>query len=271
MPEIAKHLGIGLNTAKKRVWIARREVRAAWLRHKARTRRAGSSNVVPILGPLTFREAGRQIPEAPDDVRARVWEGVQARIGGGGGPGSGPRAPKSPAPRLLANPAAAAMLAGLGGMAVGVLAGAAWDPFHRPVQAPAIVQVMTAPSSVAPPPPEAPPPATSEAAPSAASPALAAPTASNAGEPVDLDDVLVNRAEAAVRDGQVESALASVQRHATVFHGGGRRAHDRDVVWIAVLLRAGRTDEARQRLVSFARAYPRSPRLDDFRRTLDTP
>ena len=177
--------------------------------------RAGSSNVVPILGPLTFQEAGRQIPEAPEAVRARVWERIQERIGGGG-PGSRPPAPGTPAPRLLAKPAAVAMLAGLGGMAVGVLVGPAWNPFHRPAPAPAIVQVMTAPSTVAPPPPEAPPPpAAAEAASSEAS--------------------------------------------------------DRDVVWIAVLIRAGRTAEARQHLMSFARAYPRSPRLDDFRRTLGTP
>jgi hypothetical protein len=74
-----------------------------------------------------------------------------------------------------------------------------------------------------------------------------------------MDNVLVNRAEAALRDGQVELALATVQRHAVAFHGGGRRAHDREVVWIAALIRAGRTDEARQRLSAFARAYPRSP------------
>ncbi len=81
----------------------------------------------------------------------------------------------------------------------------------------------------------------------------------------------MNRAEAAFRDGQVDLALASLQRHAATFHGGGRRAHDREVVWIAALIRAGRNDEARQRLASFARAYPKSPRLDDFHRTLGDP
>jgi outer membrane protein assembly factor BamD (BamD/ComL family) len=97
------------------------------------------------------------------------------------------------------------------------------------------------------------------------------PASSSAGEVVDLDNVLVNQAQAALRDGQVDLALASVQRHAAAFHGGGRRAHDREVVWIAALLRAGRTDEVRQRLSAFARAYPHSPRLEDFRRTLGEP
>jgi hypothetical protein len=154
-------------------------------------------------------------------------------------------------------------------MVVGVGAGAVWDPLHRPAAVPVIVQVLTAPP--------APPPAAPEAAASLASsvaplaPVSSAPAASSGEAAVDLDTVLVDRAEAALRDGQVELALASAERHAAVFHGGGRRAHDRDVVLIAAMLRAGRRDEARRQLAAFARAYPRSPRLDDFRRTLGDP
>ncbi len=34
---------------------------------------------MPILGPLTFMEAGRQIPPVSGDVRARIWAGIQDR------------------------------------------------------------------------------------------------------------------------------------------------------------------------------------------------
>ena len=63
----------------------------------------------------------------------------------------------------------------------------------------------------------------------------------------------------------------ALQEHATRFHGGGRRAQERDGLWISALLQAGRTVEARARFERFERLYPDSPRLDQFREALASP
>jgi RNA polymerase sigma-70 factor (ECF subfamily) len=275
--DIAKHLDVLDVTVKARLRLARKAVRAAWTRYKARERHTDQrSNIVPILEPMTFMEAGRQIPEVPEDVRARVWAGIQDRLAGSSGPGDGPetRTPGSAAPRssargfraALATPAGSAARALLI-MVVGVAIGAIWDPLHRPstiasgAPTPTSVPAMT--TSL--PPTSAPAPT---AVPGETPPATQPSASSSAADVVDLDNVLADRAESALRDGQVELALASAQQHAAVFHGGGKRAHDREVVWIAALIRAGRTDEAQDRLARFASRYPTSPRLAGFRKAL---
>jgi RNA polymerase sigma factor (sigma-70 family) len=274
--EVAKHLGIHENTAKTRLRLARKAVKAAWLRHKARERRTDErSNVVPIVGPLSFMEAARQIPEVPE-AQARVWARLQEHIRRGGGPDGPESGPGSSAPPLvtpepraaLASPAGIAAGAILT-LAAGVVIGAVWDPRHRPSRgatltpAPTSIPIVVA-SAEAQPAPLPAAVATETPAPSAA------PTPST-NERIDLDSVLVDRAETALRAKQVDRALASVQEHAARFHGGGKRAHDREVVWIAALIQAGRMDEARKRLARFEALFPASPRLEGFRRALGAP
>jgi RNA polymerase sigma-70 factor (ECF subfamily) len=284
LTEIAEHLGVPLGTASTRLRLSRAAVKAAWTRYKAKERHAERcSNVVPILGPLTFMQAGRQIPPVSDEVRARVWAGIQKRIGGGGGGGGDgppPESPSSAAPRSAPQSLRAAVGTHAGkaltlavAIGVGVVLGAVWDPLHRPAVSvapppPTRAEIMTA----APERPASAPgsPATSTPAAPTATPAAGAPPPSSSAVVVDLDNVLVDRASTALQAGQFDRALASVQDHAARFPGS-RRAHDREVVWIAALLRVGRTTEARARLARFEVAYPQSPRLDVFRKALGGP
>jgi hypothetical protein len=48
-------------------------------------------------------------------------------------------------------------------------------------------------------------------------------------------------------------------------------AQQREALWIAALVRAGRTSEARERFARFEAVYPGSPRLAGLRKTLGTP
>jgi hypothetical protein len=62
-------------------------------------------------------------------------------------------------------------------------------------------------------------------------------------------------------------ALAAADEHGRRFPAGAL-SHERDVLAIRALLALGRTDEARQRLGRFERAFPSSPHLARFRETL---
>jgi hypothetical protein len=82
---------------------------------------------------------------------------------------------------------------------------------------------------------------------------------------------MMDKAIAALAAGKPAVALAQLQQHATRFHGGGKRAQQREALWISALLRAGRNSEARGRLATFEQAYPNSPRLAEFRAALVSP
>ena len=81
----------------------------------------------------------------------------------------------------------------------------------------------------------------------------------------------MEKAAGALAAGQMDVALSAVREHATIFHGGGRRAQQRETLWITALLRMGRTSEARTRFARFEALYPNSPRLDELRAALASP
>jgi RNA polymerase sigma-70 factor, ECF subfamily len=258
LAEIAKHEGLRLGTVKRKASEARRKARAAWLRYKARERRGRYPVVVPILGPLTWREAGRQVPRLPDEVRAQIWEGIQAKLaeggaggsGGGHGPGAGPPgAPAAGSAGLLqgtvAIPArAAAVVLGLILFGAGVLVGALWDPFHRALapivpSSPMAVPVLASAQATA----------LAGAAPQASNstppshPAATATAAKLSG--VTLERALLNRASSALRDGAPDRAVVALSEHARSSTGRAT---------------SPRTGEARDRFARFEVAYPNSPR-----------
>ncbi len=264
-----------MNTAKTRLRLARREVKAAWTRYKARERHTeGRSNVVPILGPLTWLEAGRHEPPLPAETRARIWSGIQGRLEGSGGSGDGgggPTAPTTPAPRSVTSTLRGRVARSVGAIVLfgmGVLVGALWDPLHRPPipSEPAASSRSESVTSPAQPPAPTPPSVAPSTAPSSSAP----PVASVDGA-VDVESALMDKASGAIGAGDIARALAALQEHATRFHGGGRRAKERETLWITVLARAGRTLEAREHLARFEAAYPNSPRLNELRGVVGAP
>jgi RNA polymerase sigma factor (sigma-70 family) len=285
--EIAEHLDVPEGTVKKRLSLARKAFRAAWRRLKACDRHAGAS-VLPIFGPLTLLEADREPPPLPDGVHQKVWSGIQQALqrgGGGGGEGDGgggstpevgPAAvsgASATAGTVAVKAGTLAALAASGAFVAGVIAGALWDPFHR-LPAPPVAATFRPDLVIRV--PQLGPATTASAAPmseqSTGAPA-AAPTIvpSTYGEASDVEDLMMDKAIAALAAGKPAAALAQLQQHATHFHGGGKRAQQREALWISALLCAGRKSEARDRLATFERAYPNSPRLEEFRTAITSP
>jgi len=253
--EIAVHMGIPVGTVQSRLHHARQAFKAAWKRQRARDRRGGA-NVFHLFGPMKLLVADRQTPPLPDGVREHLWSGIQRALRNGGGghgsdggsggstPGAGPATVAPVPPAALAGELSGTLavtlavifvaLAAAGAFAAGVLVGRASE---RPV--PAVQREIAAQPPAPTPAPPSPPPAPS----GAAAAASIAPTASAAPAPLG----------------------------AWRFHGGDRRAEEREALSISALLQAGRIGEARTRLKSFERAYPNSPRLDPFREALASP
>jgi hypothetical protein len=273
--EIAKHHEIPVGTAKTRLRLARKSVKAAWTRYKARERHAEQrSNVVPILGPLTFMEAGRQVPPLSAERRARIWSGLQAQIGGGGGDegGDGGPPPSTQRPAFANVPTTArrllraALLVG-----AGLVLGALWDPLHRLRSSSPEPTAPLAPELVAAPaPPTTAPSATPSSSPAPAT-RSAASTGASAAPPVDVEAALMDRANRALNAGQIDLALSLLQEHATRYQGAGRLAVRRETYWITALLRAGRKVEARARLQAFEARYPNNESLQGFHDVLSAP
>ncbi len=295
--EIASHLGDPVGTVKTRLRRARAAVKAAWTRHKARER-SGRAVVVPLFGTVTWRQAGKETPRLPDEVRERIWAGVQHRLGGGDGGGGAGAGGGGSVPGALGGVVAVpvrAVAAGTGllGLLLGVVLGALWDPLHppRPGLVVAPLGVASAVPSPAPPAqvpretsstpptqsPRAVPPTSAPVAastpptqsPRAVPPASAPTVAASAVAPdSEVERDLIDDARARLNAGDPDGALVDLRKHAATFHGGGRRAQERETLWIAALVRAGRTGEARERLARFEALYPKSPSLGELRAAL---
>jgi outer membrane protein assembly factor BamD (BamD/ComL family) len=87
---------------------------------------------------------------------------------------------------------------------------------------------------------------------------------------VPSEDVLIERAGRALREGHVDQALFACEQHAR-FYPGGPLTSTRDPLWIAALLRAGRRAEASQRIEGYAAAHPNDPQVERFRAKLEVP
>ena len=293
LDEIAEHQGVPVGTIKKRLWRARRKFKAAWRRQKARERQAGT-NVIPLFDPLTLLEADREPPPLPDGLHEKIWDGIQHRLGSGRGGDGGGRGGPAPAPGpaqalvgalsgALSGTALVAVgtlvaLVAAGAFLLGLLIGLAWErPPHGPTTQPGtraelVAQPATRPELVAQIPDPVPPASVASiAAPTASATTPAASTAPSAAAAADLENALMEKAEGALLEGKLDVALAAVQEHAIRFHGGGLRAPEREKHWITALLRAGRISEARERFARFEQLYPKSPRIEQFRKALASP
>jgi RNA polymerase sigma-70 factor, ECF subfamily len=268
--EVAEALGIKHGTAKTRIRLARQRVREAWARLHRETR----SNVVAIGGPMTFMEAGRQVPPISAERRARIWQGIQDRIGGGdGGDGDDGQPTENPrrGPGVRAYPAgqAVALLLTAG---LGVVVGAVWDPLHRPRGSELAATVATSVAAPPPPPPPSAPPVVSEPSdprppgPNQGPPQGASSTSASAAT-LDAEAALMDRANALLSDGSYSEAIAACRQHAARFPGG-RLLEQRETCWLLALMRSGRTTEARARLPAFETRFPQSAVLKGIRQTL---
>ena len=81
---------------------------------------------------------------------------------------------------------------------------------------------------------------------------------------VDAEAAILRNADAALKRGDAQGALALVDQHARQFPNG-ILAEERDAERVVVLCALGRTDEARAAGAAFLRAHPRSPQTSRIR------
>jgi hypothetical protein len=91
------------------------------------------------------------------------------------------------------------------------------------------------------------------------------PVASSAAAPTCTDEIeLVDRADAALRDGDAKNALARTREHAERCSNGAF-VQERERIAIEALAHLGRTDEVRTRARAFESRFPSSPHLRRIR------
>lgn len=187
-----------------------------------------------------------------DDPSAPELESLTARLAPQlGGPPS-----VEPPPNPSAGSSGAAAAAKIGAVLV-LLAAAAWvalRPSGRAARPPDRAQDQPSSEPAAPPPAPVPTPRPMEA-PSASA---AAPKASAGAKSKREDELLlIQRAYAALRNGQAARALSLTVEHARSYPRGVL-GQEREVIAIEALERLGRAAEARRRGEAFLRVFPRS-------------
>jgi hypothetical protein len=204
-------------------------------------------------------EQGRQVRPAPDVVRARLLVRARAAV-------AASRATPIPAPsaqtawrgRRMAVAAGALLLFGTAGAAAALYARFTRAPEMAPTRAPEAPAVRASAPSL--PPAEAPAPTTRRPH------RLLEPQESYAAE---LQ--LLQRAQSEYASHDFGNALLLLAEHGRRFPKG-RLAEEREALRVRSLARAGRGDEARRALASFAKRFPHSaflPRLEDAARSAD--
>lgn len=198
-------------------------------------------------------ERGRQVQQAPDVVRARLMARARAAF-------AASKAPPAPVAALSAGfPSRGRRIA----VAASVLlvfatAGAAAALYERLAPAP----------EIAPPPPRAPePPSIGAPAPGPAAIRPVEPASSARAqrphrsitpqESYAAELELLQRAQSEYASRDFADALVLVAEHGRRFPNG-RLAEEREALRVRSLARAGRGDEARRALASFAKRFPHS-------------
>jgi hypothetical protein len=237
--------------------------------------------------------------EPPKGEKERVLLALQARIaGGGGGKGGGTSGPSGAGTRGRWVRLGVVGLAGVGALVLGArLLGTPAPsraveptaviaaPVSLPVQAPEPVRTPEpVPSaSVAEVQPITPVVTTSvkvtRASPSApAASASAAPLPSAEPAPPAADQAsrlreeseLIARARSEVRAGYFAAALGTLDTARTRFPSG-ILAQEREALTIEAMLKSGRKDEAKARLIAFAKENPESPHVARLSRLFSAP
>jgi len=229
---------------------------------------------------------GRPGNEVPPGEREALLRSLSPFLGPVGGGSDGGGAP-SPAPHGIESAPAAAraitaskLTFGVGGLLVGIVAGAAGhalmtEPNAPPPSPPAVVMAPAATTQPDMPTPvealplaSAPAPESSverapPSIPSARAAASLAPAAGEASGAPHRDDALrterrlLDIARTAVARGDGNAALDAIGRHAAQFPRG-RLAEEREALRVQALILLGRKDEARQKADEFRKQHPDS-------------
>ncbi len=212
-----------------KAWLASALVGGALVTGGIAWRAASSSPRVAEVAPAQVAPAQVASPSlAPESLAAAPAPVIAVEptpIAGAAEPGSPRRGP--PRARTAVEP---------GGPAKIAPAPSAVEP-HATIAEPAPIAVEPAPIAI-------------EPAPTAVEPAPTAPT-----PPGEIE--LLARAQAALRSGQLERALATVADH-TRHHPDGAMTEEREAIAIEALARLAHGDAARARLARFVARFPRS-------------
>lgn len=257
--EIGNALGIPAGSAWTRIRLARAEFEVAARRLKARERRQVGNLVIPVFGAMHLLASERTHAALPTGFADRVWRRILEAPEG--------RAVYGDLPAPVRWYAAVRAVIGASLFVAGVALGVLVAPLRRPASHVRIVPELTAagtaptsPPPAAAPAPTPPPPPEPRVAASAAGVAVPSPpSAIHLAEPKSERAVL-DRAMHALDAGNPSLCISTLQEHAGTF----RLAETRDAIWIRALVRAGRKDEARERVERFVADYPKSPYEKEF-------
>jgi hypothetical protein len=167
---------------------------------------------------------------------------------------------------------------GIGGIVVGVAAGAAGHAIVSSPGDPPTVAATAAPTAATSAPatvtpvPSAPPEvavADLPMAPAPAAPRVEATTHAEAAKDksASAEQALIDMARTAVMRGQSDAAIATLARHAREFPLGAH-VEEREWLWIQALVATGETDAAKARAIRFRKAFPESLMLPALDRAL---
>lgn len=234
------------------------------------------------LGPLpdSLRElvdAERACPDPSAAAQERVLARLSASLALPSGPGAAPSAPAPPSPvptqtgRVLAHVSRRGLATFLVGAAVGAsVYGTVQHVSSKHAAAPSAVRPAPAVSeppaaaAIPEPPPSLPSAATPAPAPPVDEVGTAAAASRGAARASDGRDrglgterKLVEMARTALTRGQINGALASLDRHARLFPHG-QLAEERESLYVQALLAGGDAVRAQKRAEQFHRQFPRS-------------
>ncbi|MEN0067298.1 MAG: hypothetical protein AAGA48_34525 [Myxococcota bacterium] len=205
-------------------------------------------NLDPKLRQFLDEETNAPVPDLAER-QARVWQGIEARLG------FEPQSSEEVgdvAASATRNLVPAVVSAALGGVALGFGLGV-WlstRPLPDPVGPDVPIEVL------GPPPLPAPPPV--RPSPEPVAPAPAGRTRERA---------LIERARVSLNRNDPQEALVTLMGHAREFPAG-KLVEERERLMIQAFDAAGRSDEARERAASFVRRFPNSVHLPFVRRVL---
>lgn len=294
MEDMARELGIPLETARTRLRLAKRDLEKAGLRIDARDRSAalglGALGLLPLdLDGLL--DAGRELP-MPDGVQEDLWKRLRSTHGpaaleaGAGTSGALVAGSLGVATRLAGGLAVKIAAGGVAAFLLGFGVRGLVDDRVHPSAPPVAIATIAAPTAelvtaASAPSANAAPVTLVASPPSAASAAGAISSAKSAivvpgaaeGASLAGDDAegdLIKRARAALFAGNAGEALRVLDRHARQFPRGSMGA-EREVIAIQALLQAGRRAEAAQRADDFRKRSPKSPFLSTLDAVLAPP
>ena len=265
--ETAESLAIPRGTVKTRLRMAKQELRESLQRRERAEKRAYGAFMLPVSA-LLANEA--RLPEVPADMRARLWEQLQAMIAQPSAPANddaaSPGPGRSPLLRRLLDPNAGRVLGGafVGGALVFALGPIA--PSAAPTKAPmressAALTTVSLPASI---------PASATV--STATTALTIPSAARAVgtsvplEPSDPPDstALMRSATVALERHDIATARRLLEQQAHDFPRS-KLATSRELLWVRVLPSEGKRAEAQAKADALRKAALNS----SIRATLD--